>query len=273
MDVERDSPGSPLQPAIRVMSFNIRYGLAEGDEHPWEQRRSLVLARIRAFDADLLGMQECRDDAQAGFLRSHLPDYHFEGTRRGGEDEAALEMAPLLFRHAGFRLLDHGHFWLSQTPRVPGSKSWKSVFPRTVTWARLFHQPSGRPLVFANTHFDYQPLAVEKAAGLLRRWLGHYRGRCPLIVSGDFNADKESRAYRLLTGEGMLFDAYRRVHPPGRDEATFHAFGQAEARAPIDWILVSEHFEVVEAAVDTFQEGNCYPSDHYPLTAVLRWKE
>ncbi|KGO35223.1 MAG: endonuclease/exonuclease/phosphatase family protein [Desulfoprunum sp.] len=257
---------------IKVMSFNIRYGLANDGDNHWNNRRHLALARIHAFGPDLLGLQECRDDAQADFVRLSLPDYHFFGIHRQGPGDTALEMAPLLFRRAAFELLDSGCFWLSETPEVCGSKSWDSAYPRTVSWARLACRPTGAVLTYVNTHFDYHPAAIVGNARCLRQWLEQIFRTSPLIVTGDFNAAKESDAYRLLAGDTMLIDAFRQVHPPGEDEATFHAFGRQEERAPIDWILVSDHFRVVEARIDRSHEGKLFPSDHYPITAVLDWK-
>ncbi|MBL8056535.1 MAG: endonuclease/exonuclease/phosphatase family protein [Anaerolineales bacterium] len=259
-------------PLIRVMSFNIRYGTAPDGEHRWENRRALALARIHAFAPDLLGLQECRDDAQAEFVRSHLPAYEFYGVRREGGGDSALEMAPLLFRRAAFQLRRAGHFWLSDTPAVPGSKSWDSTFARTAVWAELLHIPTGRPLTFLNTHFDYQPAAIAEAARLLRAWLAHSGPPAPVIVTGDFNADQASPAYRLLADSEVLFDAYRLAHPGSAAEPTFHGFGAPAARQAIDWILVSGHFAVAEAAVDQTSAAGQFPSDHYPLLAVLNWK-
>lgn len=258
---------------IKVMSFNIRYGLANDGENHWNNRKSLALARIHAFGPDLLGLQECRDDSQADFVRENLPDYHFLGIHRQGPGDTALEMAPLLFRRSAFRLLDTGCFWLSETPEVPGSKSWGSVYPRTVSWARLACRSTGAVLTYVNTHFDYEPTAIDGDARCLRQWLDRIQRETPLIVTGDFNAGKDSGAYRLLTGAGALIDAFRQVHPVAADEATFHAFGRAEEMAPIDWVLVSGHFRVLDALIDRSREGNLFPSDHFPLIAVLAWKE
>ena len=46
---------------VRVMTFNILS--SRGDRHvgKWEDRKGLVLARIRAFDPDLFGAQEVTD--------------------------------------------------------------------------------------------------------------------------------------------------------------------------------------------------------------------
>jgi endonuclease/exonuclease/phosphatase family metal-dependent hydrolase len=257
---------------IKVMTFNIRYSLAEDGENCWDKRKPLAIARIHAFDPDLLGIQECRDDAQADFVKRSLPAFHFHGVRREGGGEDALEMAPTLFRTSTFWVVENGHFWLSETPHVAGSKSWGSVYARTATWARLVHQPSGRSIVFLNTHFDYQPTAIDEAARLLRKWLEEFKCDSALIVTGDFNADKNSAAYQLLTGDGTLFDAYRQVHSSRGNEATFHGFGKLEEMSSIDWILVSDQFRVVDAMLDQSHEGSRFPSDHYPVAAVLDWR-
>jgi lysophospholipase L1-like esterase len=43
---------------VRVMSFNVRYGTAQDGDHAWPRRRDAVFDVIRAFEPDLLGMQE-----------------------------------------------------------------------------------------------------------------------------------------------------------------------------------------------------------------------
>jgi endonuclease/exonuclease/phosphatase family metal-dependent hydrolase len=258
---------------IRVMSFNIRYGLADDGDNHWHNRKRLALARIQAFGPDLLGLQECRDDDQAEFVRAGLPDYHFFGIHRQGPGDTGLEMAPLLFRRSVFTLLDTGCFWLSETPEVPGSMNWGSAYPRTVSWARLACLPTGTELTYVNTHFDFEPTAIDGDARCLRQWLDRIGRSTPLIVTGDFNAGKDTAAYRLLTGDGALVDAVRQFQPNGEDEATFHAFGRPEEMAAIDWILVSDHFRVLEARIDRSRDGNIFPSDHYPVTAVLDWKD
>lgn len=254
---------------ISVMSFNIRYGIAEDGANSWERRKERVIERIRSGNPDLLGMQECRDDAQAEFIKNNLQDYHFYGVPRGGGDQTALEMAPVLFRKSSFQPVKSGCFWLSTTPQIPGSKSWGSVFARTVTWVQLLHRPSGREIVFLNTHFDYQPSAIDAAARLLKQHAAAMALELPTIVTGDFNAEKNSAAYLHLTQDKKLLDAYRQVHPGGENEATFHGFGQPDELAVIDWILVSDHFAVLAAAVDDHHAGSLYPSDHYPVLAEL----
>lgn len=256
---------------LKVMSFNIRNGAADDGENRWDNRKAFAVARIRACAPDLLGLQECRDDAQAAYIKSNLPEYHFHGTRREGGDQTALEMAPVLIGAGVFQIEERGHFWLSETPAVVGSKSWDAAFARTVSWARLLHQPTGRVVTFANTHFDYRPASVSASASVLHRWLNEAQREGAVIVTGDFNADKDSSAYQLLTAGSQLRDAYREARGVSADESTFHDYGRSTHPAPIDWILVSRHLGVVDAQIDRTHNGALYPSDHYPVTAVLRW--
>jgi endonuclease/exonuclease/phosphatase family metal-dependent hydrolase len=256
---------------IKVMSFNIRYGTAPDDGQSWPQRKDLVIERIRAFNPDLLGMQECRADAQATFVKDALPEYEFIGVPRGGEGESALEMAPVLYKREVFEEIERGHFWLSTTPAIPETKAWGAIFPRTVTWVKLQRRNADSgPLVFLSTHFDYEGTSREESARMLHEWAKEIVGECALIITGDFNADKGSRAYRTLTDEQMLQDVFKDY---GANQGTYHDFGRAKAFEAIDWILASHHFEVKQARTDTSQTNGRYPSDHFPITASLLLRE
>jgi len=249
---------------IKVMSFNIRMGLADDGINHWRYRRSLALGRINAFEPDLLGMQECCDDeAQGGFLKQHLSRYEFYGVQRGGNSGSAMEMAPALVKKSSFKLLERGFFWLSETPEQAGGLKWDALFPRTCLWFRLWHRKAHRELIFLNTHFDDQPAAMIESAKLLYAWLLK-NADTPLIVSGDFNADKQSETYRMLTS--ILLDSHQ------NDENTFHDYGKIDTGFPIDWILVSTHFQIKGSRIDCYHDNDVYPSDHYPLRATLDWK-
>jgi len=252
------------------MSFNIRYGLADDGNNRWENRKALVIDRIKTCDPDLIGMQECRDDFQAEFIKANLQEYEFFGVRRAKDGETALEMAPILFKGSAFQVVQKGCFWLSATPNVVGSKSWGSTFPRTATWVELIHIESSKSFTFLNTHFDYEPSAIRESAKLLKQWINQSTKGHPLIVTGDFNADKDSSAYQQLTADGTLMDMYEQVNPQQKKAGTFHGYGGSSD--PIDWILASNHFDARAAEIDRYHEGNLYPSDHYPVTATLQWK-
>ncbi len=257
---------------IKLMSFNIRYSLADDGGNRWEQRKSLVVDRIKSFDPDLLGLQECRDDAQAAFIKANLGDYEFLGVPRGGDSVTSPEMAPILVKRSVFLIRRWETFWLSETPYIPGSKSWGSVFPRTVTWVDLNHTSTDRPLIFVNTHFDYEPSAIQASARFLKNWIDESIEQHPLLVTGDFNADKSSAAYRqLASGDRLLMDVLSVGNVAQENEGTFHGFGSEIHPPPIDWMLASSHFAVLHAGIDRHQEGDLFPSDHYPIMATLDW--
>jgi endonuclease/exonuclease/phosphatase family metal-dependent hydrolase len=257
---------------LRVMTFNIRYRQGDAGSHRWARRRALVIARIRAFDPDLLGIQECSDDTQARYVRGQLAEWQLEGVR-SADPQCPLEMAPVLYRKAAFERLDGGHFWLSETPAVAGSKNWDSAFARVATWVKLLHRETGRLLVFLNTHVDYAPQALEASADVLQRWIDRTAPHSPLIVTGDFNADANSSIYRQLACGGMLVDVYHSVHHCSHGAGTFHGYGELAEPQPIDWILASPEFVPVAAEVDRCRKHDRFPSDHYPLTAIVRWRE
>jgi endonuclease/exonuclease/phosphatase family metal-dependent hydrolase len=255
---------------LRVMTFNLRYREADDGPYRWDRRKALALARIRTFNPDLLGIQECSAGHQAAYLRRHLRDWTFQGVRAEDADWP-VEMAPILVRRGAFETIATGHFWLSETPTVP-SKSWDADFTRTATWAELRHLETGRSFVFLNTHVDYQPQALKRSAQVLGKWIERTVRRVPVIVTGDFNADKRSPAYRRLTRSGMLRDVFRKGNVLRADGGTFHGYGSLDPAPSIDWVLVSRHFIAVSADIDRYVEKSQFPSDHYPVTAVLGWK-
>ena len=60
--------------ALRVMSFNIRYGTAPDGENRWELRSESVVQAVRDFDPAVLGLQEALR-FQLGRLKDAMPVY------------------------------------------------------------------------------------------------------------------------------------------------------------------------------------------------------
>jgi endonuclease/exonuclease/phosphatase family metal-dependent hydrolase len=120
----------------------------------------------------------------------------------------------------------------------------------------------------------------------------------PIIVMGDFNCGPGSPPYREFTADrgnlAQLKDAHVLL---GQDETlagTFNGFRGDRSGPRIDMIFVNRRFEVLQAAIDrrsflpfgapvdsagtTVLQANGddredrrrYPSDHFPVTAVVR---
>ena len=274
-DQESEQPNSTA-PTIRVMSFNIRYGLANDGENRWEKRNWLVAKTVTKFDPDLLGTQETMG-FQAEYLERELKEYSYFGRSRM---KTPNEHCGIYFKKSRFTQLAGGHFWLSESPEVPESKSWDSSLPRMATWVLLNDKENedAPAILFVNTHFDHRgKVARLESAKLIRKRIAKLRtiaDQPMTIVTGDFNTAEASEPYQaFLEGNEDLVDTYRVVHETVEDnEGTFNGFRGRSAGSRIDWILASPRWKTLEAAIDRTEENGQYPSDHYPVTAVLSRK-
>lgn len=263
---------------VRVMSFNIRYGTANDGENHWSKRKDFLVETIKTFNPDLLGTQETLG-FQRDYLAEQLSGYEALGVGRDDGKEAG-EMTALYFKRGRFEKLDGGHFWLSETPDKPGSKSWDTSLTRMVSWVKLRDrlQPKAKPLMFFNTHFDHRgEQARVESAKLIRRKVEEAAKTCRVIVTGDFNAGEDSQPYQAFFGlnEGRkspLRDAYRLTHPArAANEGTFSSFKADQTSGPrIDWIGISSEWKVVQADIDRTQRDGRTPSDHFAMIAVLK---
>jgi endonuclease/exonuclease/phosphatase family metal-dependent hydrolase len=263
--------------ALRVMSFNIRYGTANDGDNHWEKRKEFLVETIRKYDPDLLGTQETLG-FQRDYLAEQLKGYRAIGVGRDDGKEKG-EMTAVLYREERFELLDHGHFWLSETPDVPGSKNWDAAITRMVTWLELKDRQAGDepPLYFFNTHFDHIGReARAQSAMLLKQRIEELPDRPAVVLTGDFNEPEGSRPYHALfdpvdSMPPLLQDAYRVANPVrGSEEGTFSGFLVTNrAGGRIDWIACTRQFRVKRASIDRTDKEGRTPSDHFPVTAVL----
>jgi endonuclease/exonuclease/phosphatase family metal-dependent hydrolase len=141
---------------------------------------------------------------------------------------------------------------------------------------KLRDKATKRELTYLNTHFDHRGRKARlESAKLVRKWVAALPGNPPVLVTGDFNSGEGSEPYKALVGgdNPTLIDAYREVHPTrAKDEGTFHGFKGGRTAARIDWLLHTDQFAATAAAIDHTSRAGRYPSDHFPVTAVLRWK-
>jgi len=274
---------SPSVPgSLRVMSFNIRYDTANDGPNAWRRRREMVFGLLRAERPDVAGLQEVLH-AQFEDLANALPEYGRLGVGRD-DGKTAGEYAAILYRRERFRVEEQGTFWLSDTPEVPGSISWGNGCTRVCTWARLFDRQSGRAFYFYNTHLDnVSALSREKGARLIAQRIAARSHRDPFILTGDLNVGENDPPLLFLKGEGSgqsgaqspvpMRDTFRVLHPDAADVGTYHAFGGERGGAKIDYILAPAGIQINEAAIPHTQQDGRYPSDHFPVTALIRLPE
>lgn len=268
---DRDLPD--LQ-ELNVMSFNIRYGLADDGEDSWQFRNGLVMGVIEEHQPDIVGLQEALQFQLDAVLES-FPEFESIGIGRdpGGEGEYAA----ILYLRERFEELDSGTFWLSETPEVP-STHWGNTHLRICTWARLKDKQSGKFFYVYNTHFDHRvQLARENGAILLAERIAGRSHDDPAIVMGDFNAGEGNPAITYLTGMESklgespieLVDTFRLLYPEEEEVGTFNSFKGENTGRKIDYVFVSPGFIATEAAIIRDSTNGRYPSDHYPVSARL----
>ncbi len=263
---------------LRIMSYNIRFGSANDGINSWDNRKDFLFETIADFDPDFLGTQETLA-SQRDFLAKKLAGYQSLAAGRDDGKEAG-EMMAVYWKADRFEKLAGGHFWLSETPDVAGSKSWDSSLPRMATWVKLkdLNQPDAQPILFVNTHFDHRgPQARLESAKVIRRKIAELGTDCRLVLTGDFNSGEGSEPYKVVFGEfdqkpSPLQDTFRIAHPKAtQEEGTGSGFQASRTGGSrIDWIGCSADLHVRSATIDRTARDGRTPSDHFAVTAVLK---
>jgi endonuclease/exonuclease/phosphatase family metal-dependent hydrolase len=264
--------GQPLA----VMSFNIRYGTANDGENSWPVRRELVFDVIREHDPDVLGVQEALR-FQLDEIGEALAGYGELGVGRDDGREAG-EYAAILYKADRFEVSESGTFWFSDDPEAVGSIAWGANLPRICTWARLVEKSSGHAFYVFNVHLDHESQeSRERSAELLLERIDARAHADPVIVTGDFNAGEDNPAVRYVLGAAEshrtveLRDSFRTLHPYDADVGTFNGFEGRTEGPKIDAVLVSGGWNVESAAIVRISRDGRYPSDHYPVVAVVSY--
>lgn len=270
-------------PPLTVASFNIRSGVAFDGLDSWPFRRRATARTIARLAADLLGLQEVyafQERYLVGCLEGYTATGRGRGSRGGGE------RCTVLYRTARLRLETSRTRWLSDTPEVPGSRTWGNPLPRVATLCRFVDQTSGRRFGFADLHLDgASATSRERAAEALLSWL---EPDLPWLLAGDLNETPDGAAVRRFVAAGLRDtlaeqraasaetgttacerDAASARGGARQDGATEHGFGKIAAGRRIDYIFASKHWRLERAWVAREHAGARLPSDHWPVAARL----
>lgn len=254
---------------IKVMTYNIRYDAPSDGVNQWPKRTHKVYDLIKKHDPDLIGLQEVLHN-QLTDLIQNLPAYSYIGVGRD-DGKTKGEYSAILYKKARFKALDQNTFWLSETPAVPGSKSWDAAITRVASWGTFRDLKSNKQFLMINTHFDHIGVESRKnSAALLKKKAGEIAKDFPLIITGDFNCTRDDGPYQTIMNpkDVKLMDPAPE-NPPG----TFCSFtvNSIECKA-IDYIFHSEEWKSDAYQVITDNDGKYYPSDHLPVAVELTLK-
>lgn len=255
---------------LLVMSFNIRCSTARGDgDNWWPHRKEKVVSLIKAYNPGVLCIQEgCPDQIEC--LDPQLSEY----TRFGrGRDIDGGEHAAVYLKKGLFNILDTGNFWLSETPDVPGSRHWGNNCVRMATWVKAKPVNGSSAIMVVNTHLDHESEeARQKGIRLINSFIE--ASEIPTIFTGDMNAEPNSVPIKYITGEteiegskGALKDT-RDNSGYALSDGTFHGFS-GKPHGIIDYIFTTPAIGTKEFKIITDKIDNRYPSDHFPITALL----
>ena len=261
---------APAPAVLRVGTFNIR---VPNDPPPnnWAMRVPRVKALLQKQPLDIIGMQETTAKQLDDLLT--LPGWasigvaREDGIRRG-------EFSNILFRRDRLEKIGYGTFWLSETPDVPGSISWKSACRRICTWGRFRDRLTGNIFCFVNTHLDH--VSQEARTNGLTLIVERMKTICqegePVILTGDFNMTYNNPALRQL--DAKFLDVRQKEHG-GKfldNTPTYTGFGRQKTDVIIDYIFRTPDLQVIKCGVEA-DNTKGYPSDHNLVWAELAFPQ
>lgn len=276
--------------AFNIATYNIRQ-MNDGDNkagNGWSVRAPHVAKLVQFHDFDIFGTQE-GFKAQLEDLKELLPGYDYIGVGRdNGADEG--EHSAIFYDTSKFSVLDHGDFWLSETPDRPGL-GWDAVCVRICTWGHFHHNESGKEFLYFNLHMDHVgKKARVESANLVKKRLTELGATLPMFLSGDFNVDQFSPSYATIVEGNLLDDSHEKAKMVYETTGTYNGYSAEKyTKSRIDHIFVSPNVDVLKYGIltDTYRtpvEGEVgqkeafapeeieltkfkarTPSDHFPV--------
>jgi endonuclease/exonuclease/phosphatase family metal-dependent hydrolase len=256
----------------KAMTYNIRNSNANDGVNRWNLRRDNLVGLIKKVNPDVLGTQEVLLN-QLIYLKKSLSDFECFGVGRN-DGKHKGEHSALFFKKDKYELLKGGNFWLSETPQVPGSKSWDAAITRICSWVQLKEKATGTIFFVFNTHFDHKGRQARRnSATLIRHTVDSLAGNSPVIVMGDFNLEPIDPGYATLTDKSNFKVQLNDSYMDGALTYTDCGFDVGNKQCNrIDYIFASQHYSNNSYTVHTDNNGSYYPSDHLTVSVVLTLK-
>jgi endonuclease/exonuclease/phosphatase family metal-dependent hydrolase len=288
-----------LSAQLLVGSYNIRYknGGDSVNGNVWEKRCQVICDQVNFMAPEIFGTQEVLH-GQLIDMQARLDGYDYIGVGRD-DGKTQGEYEAIFYKRACLRLLDQGHFWLSETPDKPGL-GWDAACVRICSWGKFAKMTAtdDEAFFFFNLHMDHVGVVARReAAKLIVAKIREIAHDAPVIVTGDFNVDQTNEIYSIFVESGILKDSYQAARLRFAENGTFNSFNvDLYTSSRIDHVFVSPGTQVDAYAVMTdgywvpsLDPGNMVkghdapqeidfsryarhlPSDHYPVFVRLNW--
>lgn len=247
-----------------IISYNIRQSAMGDEANAWELRKAESVTMVNMEKPDIFCLQEALSD-QLSYLYKQLPNYLHIGVGRDDGKEGGEHMS-IFYLKDRYELLEHGDFWLSQTPDTV-SMGWDAACHRIVTWGYFKDRQSGKTFYCFNTHLDHVGEVARRESILLivnRIQSITNKSKVPIYLTGDFNSDISSGIFLPLL---KWMKPARKEAPITNNRGTFNGFGTAPNTIVIDHIFYKFSKPVSFETLDQPIYGKSYISDHYPIKA------
>ena len=202
-----------------------------------------------------------------------LKDIETLGYRRvglGRSETKGGEYSAIIYDPERFQCITWETFWLSDTPEVPGSRSWGNYYPRICTVGQFRDKVTGKLFIFANTHLDHKcEPANRKAVELIIKRV-NVRDDIPIILTGDFNSRRGSHVIDRLNSVFKDAGMIAKTTLPGMT-FTYNGYHPEKIirRSPIDFIFVKGGVKVKTFQIINDGKDGLYASDHFMVKAQL----
>ncbi|PHV69394.1 endonuclease [Sporanaerobium hydrogeniformans] len=255
---------------MKIMTFNLRSDNILDIHNRWKKRKEIVYKVINKYQCDIIGLQEVTGQMEKD-IKENMEAYQIFG--EGRTKKLFLEKNNLLIKH-NYPIQAPETFWLSSTPDRVGSSIWYSLFPRICTTAIVEVKPGVCVRVY-NTHLDcLLPYAREYGLKKIAQAMEKYQKQedLPCILMGDFNATPESKLIKNFKNgvySNKHFIAVQEMDSQLYKESTMGMFKGKEKGMHIDYIFVSDDFNIKDVRIVRDNMEGKYPSDHYPIIADI----
>ncbi len=283
--------------SIFVGTYNIRNRNSSDEKNGnvWATRCKVICDMINFEAPDVFGTQEVLV-GQLRDLRAGLDNYDYIGVGRDDGKEAG-EYSALFYKKDHLTLLNHGNFWLNETPDKP-KLGWDAACIRICTWGEFKQKKTGFRFFHFNLHMDHVGIVARReAAKLIVKKIREIAKGAPVVVTGDFNVDQNNEIFKIFTDSGILKDSYTAARLRFAENGTFNSFNtNFWSASRIDHVFVSPQFAVDRYGILTnaywtpktteSQKGNDAPSeikfevrdrrapsDHYPVMVHMEYKK
>ena len=245
-----------------VGSYNIRYKNTNDSlqGNVWSKRCQVICDQVNFMAPAIFGAQEVLHGQLQDLLKG-LDGYGYIGIGRDDGKQAG-EYEAIFYKKDQLTLLDHGDFWLSETPDKPGL-GWDAACIRLCTWGKfcmnvpslephrrgLFRrapEPKNVVFYFFNLHMDHVGVVARReAAKLVVAKVKEIAQGAPVFITGDFNVDQDNEIYTIFTQSGILKDSYDTARIRFAENGTFNAFKtEYYTTSRIDHVFVSPNTKV-----------------------------